>query len=185
MVFWFWLFLRNFRHVTKISLFLPKIGHLLIFLLYLIIWEKFVRQQFLFFLLFLPKFGHETNSFCFSSKKLVGQQIFLLFQLIILLVWQFFLLLLQKNLSFVKSLSLFLQNLDRLFGICFLIAGIYPPAELQRWCSWLSDQWQHTSSQGLRDMCCSLYLTLDQQIVFSVARITGVANLPLRMWSSS
>ena len=30
-----------------------------------------------------------------------------------------------------------------------------------------------------------LYLTLDQQVVFSVARITGVANLPLRMWSSS
>ena len=28
-------------------------------------------------------------------------------------------------------------------------------------------------------------LTLDQQVVFSVARITGVANLPLRMWSSS
>ena len=28
------------------------------------------------------------------------------------------------------------------------------------------------------DMCCSLYLTLDQQVVFSVARITGVANLP-------
>ena len=35
------------------------------------------------------------------------------------------------------------------------------------------------------DMCCSLYLTLDQQVVFSVARITGVANLPLRMWSIS
>ena len=34
-------------------------------------------------------------------------------------------------------------------------------------------------------MCCSLYLTLDQQVVFSVARIKGVANLPLRMWSSS
>ena len=34
-------------------------------------------------------------------------------------------------------------------------------------------------------MCCSLYLTLDQQVVFSIARITGVANLPLRMWSSS
>ena len=26
-------------------------------------------------------------------------------------------------------------------------------------------------------MCCSLYLTLDQQVVFSVAGITGVANL--------
>ena len=26
-------------------------------------------------------------------------------------------------------------------------------------------------------MCCSLYLTLDQQVVFSVARITGVAHL--------
>ena len=34
-------------------------------------------------------------------------------------------------------------------------------------------------------MYCSLYLTLDQQVVFSVARITGVANLPPRMWSSS
>ena len=32
-------------------------------------------------------------------------------------------------------------------------------------------------SDGL-DICCSLYLTLDQQVVFSVARITGVANLP-------
>ena len=32
-------------------------------------------------------------------------------------------------------------------------------------------------------MCCCLYLTFDQQAVFSVARITGVANLPPRMWS--
>ena len=31
----------------------------------------------------------------------------------------------------------------------------------------------------------SLYLTLDQLVVFSVARITGVVNLPLKMWSSS
>ena len=37
----------------------------------------------------------------------------------------------------------------------------------------------------MKGMCCSLYLTLDQQVVFSVARITGVANLPPRMWSSS
>ena len=29
-------------------------------------------------------------------------------------------------------------------------------------------------------MCCGLYLTLDQQIMFSVARITGFANLPLK-----
>ena len=29
-------------------------------------------------------------------------------------------------------------------------------------------------------MCCSLYLTLDQQVVFSVARIAGVANLPTK-----
>ena len=49
-----------------------------------------------------------------------------------------------------------------------------PSSELRR-CSWLSERWQHIS--GL-DMCCSLYLTLDQQVVFSVARITGVANLP-------
>ena len=34
-------------------------------------------------------------------------------------------------------------------------------------------------------MHCSIYLTLDQQVVFSVARITGVANLPPRMWYSS
>ena len=30
-----------------------------------------------------------------------------------------------------------------------------------------------------------LYLTLDQQVVFSGARITGVANLPPGMWSRS
>ena len=35
-----------------------------------------------------------------------------------------------------------------------------------------------TAHIWLLDMCCSLYLTLDQQVVFSVARITGVANLP-------
>ena len=35
-----------------------------------------------------------------------------------------------------------------------------------------SEQWQDIS------MCCSLYLNLDQQVVFSVARITGFANLP-------
>ena len=34
-------------------------------------------------------------------------------------------------------------------------------------------------------MRCSPYLTLDQTVVFSVARITGVGNLPLRVWSSS
>ena len=34
-------------------------------------------------------------------------------------------------------------------------------------------------------MCCGLYLNLDQQVVFLVARVTEVANLPLRMWSSS
>ena len=33
------------------------------------------------------------------------------------------------------------------------------------------------------DMCSGLGLTLDQQVVFAFARITGVANLPLRMWS--
>ena len=30
-------------------------------------------------------------------------------------------------------------------------------------------------------MCCHVYLTLDQQVVFSVARITGVANLLLSL----
>ena len=50
--------------------------------------------------------------------------------------------------------------------------------KLQRY-SWLSERWQQIS------MCCSLYLTLDQQVVFSAARITGVANLPLRIWSNS
>ena len=53
-----------------------------------------------------------------------------------------------------------------------------PSSKLQRWCSWLSERWQHISSQDLGDMYCSLCLTLDQQVVFSVARITGVANLP-------
>ena len=33
-------------------------------------------------------------------------------------------------------------------------------------------------------MCCSLYLTLDQQVVFSVARITGIATSPLRPGSN-
>ena len=60
-----------------------------------------------------------------------------------------------------------------------------PSSELQRWCSWLAEQWQHISRQDLGDRCCGLYLTLDQQVVFSVARITVFANLPLRMWSSS
>ena len=35
---------------------------------------------------------------------------------------------------------------------------------------------------ALRVIC--LYLPLDQRVVFSVARITGLANLSLRMWSS-
>ena len=65
--------------------------------------------------------------------------------------------------------------------LCYIGRWDIPLSELQR-CSWLSELWQHIS--GL-DMCCSLYLTLDQQVVFSVAWITGVANLPLRMWSSS
>ena len=42
-----------------------------------------------------------------------------------------------------------------------------------------------TAHIWLRYVLWSLYLTLDQQVVFSVARITGVANLSLRMWSSS
>ena len=62
--------------------------------------------------------------------------------------------------------------------LCYIDRWDIPLSELQR-CSWLSERWQQIS------MCCSLYLTLDQQVVFSVARITEVANLPLRMWSSS
>ena len=55
--------------------------------------------------------------------------------------------------------------------LCYIDCWDIPSSELQ-WCSWLSERWQHKS------MRCSLYLTLDQQVVFSVARITGVANLP-------
>ena len=47
----------------------------------------------------------------------------------------------------------------------------YSLEQLQR-CSWLPERRQQIF------ICCSPYLTLDQQVVFSVARITGVANLP-------
>ena len=65
--------------------------------------------------------------------------------------------------------------------IVILIAGIFPRASSNGAHGSQSDD----STYLVSDMRCSLYLTLDQQVVFSVARITGVANLPLRMWSSS
>ena len=65
--------------------------------------------------------------------------------------------------------------------IVILIAGIFPRASS----SGAHGSQSNDSTYLVSDMRCSLYLTLDQQVVFSVARITGVANLPLRMWSSS
>ena len=62
-----------------------------------------------------------------------------------------------------------------------LIAGIFPRASSNGAHGSQSDD----STYLVSDMRCSLYLTLDQQVVFSVARITGVANPSLRMWSSS
>ena len=55
-----------------------------------------------------------------------------------------------------------------------LIAGIFPRASSNGAHGSQSDD----STYLVSDMRCSLYLTLDQQVVFSVARITGVANLP-------
>ena len=58
--------------------------------------------------------------------------------------------------------------------IVILIAGIFPRASSNGAHGSQSDD----STYLVSDMRCSLYLTLDQQVVFSVARITGVANLP-------
>ena len=69
----------------------------------------------------------------------------------------------------------------RTIVIVILIAGIFPRASSNGAHGSQTDD----STYLVSDMRCSLYLTLDQQVVFSVARITGVANLPLRMWSSS
>ena len=54
--------------------------------------------------------------------------------------------------------------------LCYIDCWDIPLSELQRW-SWLSEQWQQKS------MYFCLYLTLDQQVVSSVERITEVANL--------
>ena len=66
-------------------------------------------------------------------------------------------------------------------SVVILIAGIFPRASSNGAHGSQSDD----STYLVSDMRCGLYLTLDQQVVFSVARITGVANLPPRMWSSS
>ena len=58
--------------------------------------------------------------------------------------------------------------------LVILIAGIFPRASSNGAHGSQSDD----STYLVSDMRCSLYLTLDQQVVFSVARITGVANLP-------
>ena len=70
---------------------------------------------------------------------------------------------LQKSRNFFARLLLLL-----------LIAGIFPRASSNGAHGSQSDD----STYLVSDMRCSLYLTLDQQVVFSVARITGVANLP-------
>ena len=67
----------------------------------------------------------------------------------------------------------------------FLIDGIYPKAS----CKGGAHDSQRGDSTYLArtwDTCAAAFTSpLDQQVVLSVARITGVAGLPLKMWSSS
>ena len=60
---------------------------------------------------------------------------------------------------------------------CFSIAGIYPQAS--------SKEVAHGSQSDYSRYPCAVVLTLDQKVVFSVVRITGVANLPQGCGSSS
>ena len=76
-----------------------------------------------------------------------------------------------KNAKTATSLN---ATIIKIFQLVILIAGIFPRANSNGAHGSQSDG----STYLVSDMRCSLYLTLDQQVVFSVARITGVANLP-------
>ena len=128
-------------------------------------------------ILFSGKFRSEYIIFKLLFEKKLGIEFTLL--------WLSFIIMAFFWIWFSQTLGK-VENVDRLWNVTLELVVVFDRWDIPSSSKGgLSEWWQQISSHDLGDMCCILHFTLDQQAVFSVLRITGVANHPQKMWLNS